>query len=53
MGYLAIRYGNDALPFLKDHKLETSVVIVLFVLLSYLISKIILGRKPPAEDISN
>ena len=52
MGYLAIRYGNDALPFLKDHKLEASVVIVLFVLLSYLISRVILGRKPPVEDAS-
>ena len=50
MGYLAIRYGNDALPFLKSHKFEASVVIVLFVLLSYLISRIILGRKPPTED---
>lgn len=50
MGYLAIRYGNDALPFLKDHKLEAFVIIVLFVLLSYLISKIILGHKPHAED---
>jgi membrane protein YqaA with SNARE-associated domain len=53
MGYLAIRYGNDALPFLKDHKLEASVVIVLFVLLSYLISKVILGRKPPDEGVFN
>ncbi len=53
MGYLAIRYGNDALPFLKDHKLEASVVIVLFVLLSYLISRIILGRKPPADGASS
>ena len=52
MGYLAVRYGNDALPFLKDHKLEASVVIVLFVLLSYLISRVILGRKPPVEDTS-
>jgi len=52
MGYLAVRYGNDALPFLKDHKLEASVVIVLFVLLSYLISRVILGRKPPVEGVS-
>src|SRR6202007_143254 len=25
IGYLAIRYGNDALPFLKGHKLEAAV----------------------------
>lgn len=50
MGYLAIRYGNDALPFLKSHKFEASIMIVLFVLLSYLVSKIILGRKPPVQE---
>lgn len=52
MGYLAIRYGNDALPFLKDHKLEATVIVVLFVLISYLISKVILRDKPQAEDAS-
>lgn len=42
IGYLAIRYGNDALPFLKEHKLQAAGVIVLFVLVSYLISRLIL-----------
>ena len=46
IGYLAIRFGNDALPYLKDHKLEATVVIVLFVLLSYLVSRVILRHKP-------
>ena len=46
IGYLAVRYGNDALPYLKDHKLEATVVIVVFVLLSYLVSRIILRHKP-------
>jgi membrane protein YqaA with SNARE-associated domain len=46
VGYLAIRYGNDALPYLKGHKLEATVVIALFVLLSYLGSKVILRHKP-------
>jgi len=46
IGYLAIRYGNDALPYLKSHKLEATVVIVLFVLLSYLVSRVILRHKP-------
>jgi membrane protein YqaA with SNARE-associated domain len=46
IGYLAIRYGHDALPYLKDHKLEAAVVIILFVLLSYLISRVILRHKP-------
>lgn len=51
MGYLAVRYGNDAMPFLKSHKFEASIVIVLFVLLSYVISRIILRRRPPAKDV--
>ena len=46
IGYLAVRYGNDALPYLKGHKLEATVVIVLFVLLSYLVSRVILRHKP-------
>jgi len=50
IGYLAIRYGNDALPFLKDHKLEAFVVIVLFVLLSYLISRVILRNQPSGQS---
>ena len=46
IGYLAIRYGNDTLPFLKNHKLEATVVIFLFVLLSYLVSRVVLRHKP-------
>ena len=46
IGYLAVRYGNDALPYLKDHKLEATVVIVLVVLLSYLMSRVMLRHKP-------
>jgi uncharacterized membrane protein YdjX (TVP38/TMEM64 family) len=46
IGYLAIRYGNNALPYLKDHKLEATIVIALLVLLSYLVSRVILRHKP-------
>ena len=49
LGYLAIRYGNDAVPYLKRHKLEASVVIILIVLLSYLISRVVLRHHPPAD----
>lgn len=45
IGYLAIRYGNDALPFLQQHKLQTAAVLVAFVILSYLASRIILRKK--------
>jgi membrane protein YqaA with SNARE-associated domain len=46
IGYLAIRYGNNALPYLKDHKLEAAIVVVVFVLLSYMVSRVILRHKP-------
>ncbi|HTB92728.1 MAG TPA: VTT domain-containing protein [Candidatus Sulfotelmatobacter sp.] len=46
IGYLAVRFGNDALPYLRGHKLEAAVVIALFVLLSYLISRVVLRHKP-------
>ena len=45
IGYLAIRYGNDALPFLRQHKLRTAAVLVVFVILSYLASRLILRKK--------
>jgi hypothetical protein len=47
IGYLAVRYGNDALPYLKNHKLEATVVIALFIVLSYLVSRLILSSKHP------
>ncbi len=45
IGYLAIRYGNDALPFLRQHKLETAAVLVVFVILSYVASRLILRKR--------
>jgi membrane protein YqaA with SNARE-associated domain len=46
IGYLAIRFGENALPFLKEHKLETAAGVVVFVLLSYAISRLILRSSP-------
>jgi membrane protein YqaA with SNARE-associated domain len=45
IGYLAMRYGNDALPFLRRHKLETAAVLVVFVILSYVASRLILRKR--------
>jgi membrane protein YqaA with SNARE-associated domain len=42
IGYLAIRYGNDALPFLARHKWQVAVGAMIFALLSYLASRLIL-----------
>ncbi len=52
IGYLAIRFGKDALPFLKDHKLEVTAVVVAFVLLSYGASRLILRRRHPHPTAS-
>jgi membrane protein YqaA with SNARE-associated domain len=46
VGYLAIRYGNQALPYLVQHKLQVVFFILLFVLVSYLLSRIVLRHKP-------
>lgn len=50
MGYLAVRYGNNALPFLRDHKLGAAVVVGLFVLMSYVISRLILREPERTEN---
>jgi membrane protein YqaA with SNARE-associated domain len=50
VGYLAVRYGNDALPFLGRHKVQVAIFLVLFVTLSYLASRLIL-REQPKEKV--
>lgn len=51
-GYLAVRYGNQAMPFLAQHKVEVAVAVILFVALSYGLSRLILREKPesPSTD---
>jgi len=46
IGYLAIRYGNEALPYLGQHKLQVVVIVVVFVAVSYGLSRLILREKP-------
>lgn len=48
VGYLAIRYGHYALPYLVQHKLQVTVLVVIFVAISYLLSRVILRRKEEA-----
>lgn len=52
IGYLAIRFGKNALPFLKEHKLEVTVGVIAFVFLSYVASRLILRKRhhQPAEN---
>ena len=46
IGYLAIRFGHDALPYLAAHKLQLAVAVIGFVLVSYTLSRVILRDRP-------
>ena len=42
IGYLAVRYGLEALPYLAHHKLQVSVLVISLVVVSYVLSRLIL-----------
>ncbi|HYA63425.1 MAG TPA: VTT domain-containing protein [Candidatus Sulfotelmatobacter sp.] len=46
IGYLAVRYGNEAMPFLAAHKLEVTIGVIVFAAISYALSRLILREKP-------
>jgi len=46
IGFLAIRYGHDALPFLKQHKWTVALVIIFGAVASYALSRLILKHRP-------
>ena len=46
IGYLAIRYGTEALPYLMHHKVQVTVLVIGAVLLSYSLSRLILRHRP-------
>jgi membrane protein YqaA with SNARE-associated domain len=51
MGYLAVRYGSQALPYLAQHKLQVVIVAAVLVAVSYALSRLILrGGTPQAAD---
>lgn len=50
IGYLAVRYGNDALPFLGRHKLQVAIAAVVLIAVSYGLSQLILRAKHPYGD---
>lgn len=45
VGYLAVRYGADALPYLMEHKLQATVLVISLVTVSYVASRFILRVK--------
>jgi len=49
IGYLAIRYGADAIPYLMHHKLQVTVLVISLVIVSYVLSRMLLRRRTPSE----
>jgi len=45
VGYLAVRYGADALPYLSRHKLEVAIIIIVVVAVSYAASRYLLRER--------
>jgi membrane protein YqaA with SNARE-associated domain len=50
IGYLAIRYGREALPYLAQHKLQVSALVIALVALSYVLSRVVLRHRPGPEE---
>jgi membrane protein YqaA with SNARE-associated domain len=50
IGYLAVRYGHGALPYLAQHKLNVAIAALILVAVSYGLSQIILRAKHPYGD---
>jgi membrane protein YqaA with SNARE-associated domain len=46
VGYLAVRYGADAMPYLAAHKLQVTVLVIGLVLISYGLSRWMLRHRP-------
>jgi membrane protein YqaA with SNARE-associated domain len=45
VGYLAVRYGRDALPYLGQHKLKVALIVIAVIAVSYAVSRIILKER--------
>jgi membrane protein YqaA with SNARE-associated domain len=50
VGYLAIRYGADAMPYLVHHKLQVTVFVIALVTVSYVLSRVMLKRRTPPKS---
>ena len=50
VGYLAVRYGADALPYLMRHKLQVAVFVIAFVAVSYAVSRVILKERKHSQE---
>jgi membrane protein YqaA with SNARE-associated domain len=52
IGYLAIRYGAGAMPYLVHHKLRVTVFVIAVVTVSYVLSRLLLKRRGPSGDVN-
>ncbi len=52
VGYLAIRYGQEALPYLKNHWLQAILIAAAAVVISYILSRLILKRRAPSGHVN-
>lgn len=50
IGFLAIRYGHEALPFLKQHLWGVSGLVIFLAAASYGLSRLVLRHKPSAHS---
>jgi membrane protein YqaA with SNARE-associated domain len=49
IGFLAIRYGAQALPYLMSHKWQVAAVVIGLAAVSYLLSRLILRHRPETQ----
>jgi membrane protein YqaA with SNARE-associated domain len=49
VGFLAVRYGNDAMPYLKAHWVFVTVLAGALIAVSYGLSRLVLRHKPHHE----
>ena len=50
IGYLAVRFGDQALPFLTQHKWQVLVGVVIFVAVSYGLSRLVVREKGEVKE---
>jgi membrane protein YqaA with SNARE-associated domain len=49
VGFLAVRYGADAMPYLRAHWLLVTVVTMVLIAVSFGLSRLLLRHKPPPD----
>jgi membrane protein YqaA with SNARE-associated domain len=51
IGYLAIRFGEEAKSYVKQHWLQVTVLAIVVVLMSYVLSRVLLKRRAPSGNL--